>query len=74
MQDVLAEDDAVAAGPAEQDHVDGVHTCHEVFWAAVDVFKVVLLAAVAGKGGAEFEVDGEAREGDEHADYLGVWK
>jgi len=67
VQDVLAEDDGVRAGPAEEDDVGGVHGGGEEARLAEDVLEVVLLAAVAREARAELEIDGEAGGGDEHA-------
>lgn len=69
VQDVLAEDDGVAGGPGKEDDVAGVQAGDEEAGLAVDELEVVLLAAVFGDGGSEFEVDGAAGEGDEHAGY-----
>lgn len=67
-QDVLAEDDRVASGPAEQDHVGGVERGREEGRLAEDVLEDVLLAAVARDARAELDVDGRAGSGDQRAD------
>lgn len=68
VQDVLAKDDRVAGGPAEEDNVAGVEASGEELGAAVDELEVVLLAAIARHAGAELEVDGGARGGDDGAE------
>lgn len=47
VEDVFAEDDAVAGGPAEEDHVGGEHGCCEEAGFFEYVFEVVLFAAVS---------------------------
>lgn len=46
VEDVLAEDDAVACGPAKQDGVGREHGRGEELGLGVDVFEVVLLTSV----------------------------
>ncbi len=67
MQDVLAKHDGVAGRPAQQQDVARVQAGGEELGAAVDVFEVVLLAAVARQAGAELHVDGGSRRGDADA-------
>lgn len=47
-EDVLAEDDAVAGSPAEQEGIGGEHGCGQELGLFVDVLQVVLFAAVSG--------------------------
>lgn len=67
VEDVLAKDNRVTSCPAQQDDIGGVHARHEEARLAVDVFQVVLLAAVLGETGAPFHVDCRAGPGDETA-------
>lgn len=67
VENVLAKDDRVTGRPAQQDDIGGVHARHEEARLAVDVFQVVLLAAVLGEASAEFHVDCRAGPGDDAA-------
>lgn len=67
VENVFAKDHRVAGRPAQQDDIGGVHARYEEARLAVDVFQVVLLAAVLGQAGAEFHVDRRAGPGDDAA-------
>ena len=67
IEDVGSEHNRVSTGPAEENDVAGIESRDEELWLAVDVFQVVLLAAVLGDRGTKFQVDGGSGEGDDHA-------
>lgn len=67
VEDVFAKDHRVTSRPAQENDIGGVHARHEEARLAVDVFEVVLLAAVLGEAGAPFHVDCRAGPGDEAA-------
>lgn len=67
VEDVFAKDHRVTSRPAQENDIGGVHACHEEARLAVDVFQVVLFAAVLGKTGTPFHVDCRAGPGDEAA-------
>lgn len=69
VQDVFAEDDGVAAGPAEEDNVAGVEAGGQELGLTPDVFQVVLLATVLWDRRAEFHEHRSPGQGDEHTGY-----